>query len=113
MARTQLSVQRLSRLALVTFDQTTWAVLDSANGNWVINDGSVFLGLFNDSGAARTVEILVPEGADQDLVVGPRTYALTDGVTYLTGYYPESVYSSQLLVDVSGTGVSAAAFTFR
>lgn len=113
MARTQLAVQRLSRLALVTFDQATWAELDSVDGNWLFNDGGTVLALFNDSGGPETVEVLVPAGVDQDLIAGPRTYNLDDGITYLSGYFPESVYSSQLLVDVSAGNIFVAAFSLR
>jgi hypothetical protein len=113
MARTNVPVVRLNRTSIVTTAIASATALDNVNGNYVTNDGATFLMMFNNSGSSRTVSILLPEGADQDLTAGPRVYSLTNGVTYLTGYFPENPYGSQILVDSSGNGVRTIAYTIR
>lgn len=111
MARAVITFVRLTRVVF-TPDPTA-TTLDSVNGNYVLNDGATFLQLNNTSGTTKTVSVEVPEDVDQDLAVQSRTYSLNAGQVGKTGIYPREVYGSQLLVDVSGTGVTAVAFSVR
>ena len=111
MARAQIQFARLTRTAFTL--PPTATTLDNVNGNYVINDGSTFLELANASGGTRTVSVEVPEQVDQNLPVTSRTFTLLNGQTGKTGIFPREIYGGQLLVDVSGTGVTAVAYSTR
>lgn len=111
MARQLITMVRITR-AVFTPDPTP-TTLSATDGNYVLNDGATILQLTNGSGSSRTVSVRVPEGVDIDLAVTSRTYALSNGQTGKVGIFPREVYGSQLLVDVSGTGVTAVALSVR
>lgn len=111
MARGLIQFVRLTRTAITLTPTAT--TLDNVNGNYVANDGSTFLELNNASGGTRTVSVEVPEQVDQNLAVASRTYTLLNGQVGKTGIFPREVYGSQILVDVSGTGVTAVAYSTR
>jgi len=110
-ARVLIQFARLTRTAITL--PPTATTLDSVNGNFVTNDGSTFLELNNASGGTRTVSVQVPEQVDQNLAVTSRSYTLLNGQVGKTGIFPREVYGGQLLVDVSGTGVTAVAYSTR
>lgn len=109
MARADIVTVTLTRL--VFQDDPTPTTLSSVNGNVTHNNSATFLELHNTSGGSRDVMVLVPTDVDVDLAVTARTYTLAAGESGKTGTFPVEVYGSQLLVDVSGTGVTAVAFT--
>lgn len=111
MARASITFIRLTRTALGAVTSTT--VLDSANGNYVTNDGATFFYLENTDIVSRTVSVLVPEDVDQNLAVASRTFVLSAGQVGLTGTFPREIYGGQILVDVSGAGVEAVAYSVR
>jgi len=110
-ARVLIQFARLTRTAITL--PPTPTTLDNVNGNYVTNDGSTFLEISNASGSTRTVSVEVPEAVDQNLTVANRTFTLLNGQTGKTGIFPREVYGGQLLVDVSGTGVTAIAYSTR
>jgi hypothetical protein len=111
MARAIIQFVHLSRLAFSI--NPTATALDNVNGNFSANDGGTFLELNNTAGGTRTVSVEVPEDVDADLPVSSRTYTLLAGQVGKTGVFPREVYGAQLLVDVSGTGVTAVAYSIR
>lgn len=111
MARASIVKVQLTRTQLTLAPTPT--VLDSANGNYVQNDGSTLLWLSNGAGVTRTVSVEVPEDVDADLPVTARTYTLSAGQAGYTGIFPREIYGAQLLVDVSGATVSAVAYSTR
>ncbi len=111
MARASITSIRLTRTALAALTPAT--TLDSTDGNYVNNDGATFLYLDNTSIGSRTVTVLVPEDIDQNLAVTPRTFVLSAGQIGMTGTFPRTIYGGQILVDVSGTGVDAIAYSVR
>lgn len=111
MARASIVLTRLTRVSFTP--NPTPSTLDNVNGSFVLNDGATFLEFTNSSGATRTVSVEVPEQVDQNLPVTSRTYTLSNGQVGKTGNFPRERYGSQLLVDVSGTGVTCVAYTIR
>jgi hypothetical protein len=111
MARALIQFARLTRTAITLTPTAT--TLDNVNGNYSANDGATFLELNNGSAGTRTVSVEVPEDVDSDLPVSSRTYTLLAGQVGKTGIFPREVYGSQLLVDVSGTGVTGIAYSTR
>lgn len=111
MARASITLIRLTRTALGALTPAT--TLSSADGNYVTNDGATFLYLNNGSGGSRTVSVLVPEDVDQNLAVASRTFVLSAGQVGLTGTFPREIYGGQILVDVSGSTVTAVAYSVR
>jgi hypothetical protein len=111
MARSIIQFVRLTRVAFSV--NPTATTLDNVNGNFSANDGGTFLELNNTAGATRTVSVEVPGDVDADLPVSSRTFTLLAGQVGKTGVFPREVYGSQLLVDVSGTGVTAVAYSIR
>lgn len=87
--------------------------MDTVNGNVAANDGYTYMVMTLSGGVARTVTLDVPAGFDLDLVVTDRTYPLATNGVYRTGVFPISAYGAQLLLNVSGTGVSVQLFTLR
>lgn len=111
MARAVITLARLTRTTFTP--NPTATTLDSVNFNYVNNDGGTFLELNNTSGVTRTVSVEVPEQVDQNLPVSSRTYSLNAGQVGKTGIYPREIYGATLLVDVSGAGVTAVAYSIR
>lgn len=111
MARAAISVIHLTRMVFTV--NPTGTTLSNTLGNYADNDGGTFLELNNASGGTRTVSVEVPANVDANLPVGSRTFTLTNGQVGKTGIFPIDVYGAQLIVDVSGTGVTATAFTIR
>lgn len=103
----------MSRFQLVVHDTAVYPTLDNVNGNWVANNGSIFLIVRNSSGGASTLTIAIPAGVDEDLTAPSRTYVLSNNVTYLTGYFPVNVYGPQLLINISTASVNGQPFDFR
>jgi hypothetical protein len=110
-ARASIVFVRLTRTAFTA--NPTPTTLDNVNGNFVLNDGATFLELTNSSGATRTVSVEIPEQVDQNLPVTSRTYTLSNGQVGKVGIYSRERYGGQLLVDVSGTGVTCVAYSIR
>lgn len=111
MARASITVIRLDRTVFTA--NGAGVTLDSANGNAVDNDGATFLEFHNTSGSTRTVSVEVPADVDQNLPVTARTYTVPNAATGKTAFFPRQTYGGQLLVDVSGSGVNAAAYSCR
>jgi hypothetical protein len=111
MARASIQLIRLDRTTFTA--NGSGSTLDSVNGSTVLNDGATFLELHNTSGSTRTVSVEIPDDVDEDLTVSPRVYTVANGATGKTAFFPRQTYGPQLLVDVSGTGVTATAYSCR
>lgn len=114
MARTRLGIISVSRFALTSSTGSFVPVAaDVTNGNVAANDGFTLLEMTLAGGVARDVMLAIPSGFDQDLVISDRTYTLPSNGVYLAGVYPVSAYGSELLLDVSGAGVSFRLLSMR
>lgn len=101
---------RLSRYALVTASTPTTG--DATNGHVLENDGATFFEFRNSGATDRTIDILIPQDFDGDLVISARSYTLPASATDTkTGTFPVHLYGPQLLVDVSHSDVRILAYS--
>lgn len=110
MARVEIPVTRLSRYTLQAAATPTTG--DATNGHVLPNDGATFFEFRNNGATQRTIEILVPDNVDTDLLVTARTYTLPASATDTkTGTFPVHIYGPQLMVDVSHSDVRILAYS--
>jgi hypothetical protein len=110
MARVTVPVFRLSRYTLLT--APTPETGDATNGHVLDNDGATFFEFRNNGASDRTIEILVPQNFDSDLLIAARTYTLPASATDTkTGTFPVHLYGPQLMVDVSHSDVRILAYS--
>lgn len=111
MARTQLTVRQITRLALLA--ATTPPAADVANGNVCTNDGCTFFAFTNTDVVPRNVTVQVASGVD-GLTAGPRTYPLpVSAASQYTGIFPVLFYGNTLLINADSTNVKISVYTVR
>jgi len=110
MARKQVPVVGVNRFAL-TPDETPVAG-DTVNNMYMLNDGATYLRMVSSSGSSQTVTVLIPNGSDTNLTVGPRVYTVLANQSSRTGFFPVNRYGSQLLFSVSSASVTFQAYSF-
>lgn len=109
-ARKLIVVKTISHFAVVS--TTASSTSTTANG-WVVpNDGATFLFIDNTaSGITTNFTVLVSQGADVNLTVGPRVYAVTAGISGFTGFFPIKTYGSQILITADNNTPGIAAYS--
>lgn len=113
MARSALGTVTVGRFGVVSAVSPAPVAANVTDGNVGPNDGYTLLEMTLSGGVARDVTVTVPSGFDMDLVISARTYTLPSNGVYFAGVYPVSAYGSQLLIDVSGAGVSLRLLSMR
>lgn len=111
MARTLIPVVGISRFAVTPHQTGTTG--DNVNGMYLPNDGATFLRVSSTAPGTQTVSVLVPGGADVDLTTGPRVFSIPAGSTgSYFGFFPQGIYGTELLVNVSSNLLKLAAYSF-
>ncbi len=108
MARTALTVTRITRTANGYSETAGLVAVDQPNGNSFANTGREFLIVDNGTDdTALTVTILSPVTVD-GLAVTDLAATVALGVRRIIGPFPPSVYGSEVSVDwSSGTDIKA------
>lgn len=111
MARTLIVARSINRFDVT--DESGGVTGDVANGMWLLNDGATFLRMTSTAPGTQTVTALIPGGYDVDLTVNGREYSIPAGSTgSYTGFFPASIYGSELLLDASSALLKIAAYSF-
>lgn len=98
MARTLIPVNEINRQAATPPSPTAG---DPTNGNYVVNNGRVFLELSNTDTVDRTATVVLPGTVDGQ-AVADRTYTVPAGGSLRPlGSWPTTTYSDQLQIDVN------------
>lgn len=104
MAATALTLKQAARTG-VRFDNG-YVACDSANGNSVANDGAVQLLFVNGTGA-QTVVVQTPYTEDGGNLAAPSlTINLAASQSFLTNFFPPSVYGGTLIFTASAATVT-------
>lgn len=95
MARTLMNVTTLNRDGLAPVAGTA---VDTANGNYLVNDGSTWLEVNNSDAAVHTLTVHLATVVDGQPVTD-RTYSVAAGATLMVGPFPTREYGGHLQFD--------------
>lgn len=112
MARTEVPIKRVSRLAVASFLAAESVAGDTVNGmQVVVNDGATLLWVSSTSGAPQTVDMILVATVDFQ-PAGPVVLTIPANTeTSLIGPFPRELYGNVLEFDVSSALLSFAAFS--
>lgn len=107
MARTEIPLTEINREPDTPATPTAG---DVTNGNYVVNDGRVFIEPSNSDAAEQTLTVVLPGTVDgQDIT--DRAYAVpTGGSLRPIGPFPVSTYGDQLALDPGSALVEVVAY---
>lgn len=111
MARTNVTVKRVNRFDVTTFNTLSEVAGDTVDGMRMSNDGSTLLYIDNDSGLDQTIDVYVVETVDF-YPVSPVTITIPAASTVnMIGPFPTGIYGNVLEFDVSSVDLLFGGFS--
>lgn len=111
MARTEVPIERVSRLAVASFLAADSVAGDTVNGMRMPNNGATLLWVSSTSGADQTIDTILVATVDFQ-PAGPVVLTIPANTeTSLVGPFPRELYGNVLEFDVSSALLSFAAFS--
>lgn len=111
MARTEVPVKRVSRLAASSFTAAQAVNGDVANGMQMFNNGATVLVVSSSSGADQTIDTIIVETIDFS-TPPPISITITANSAFaVVGPFPTNIYGNVLEFDVSSALLDFGAFS--
>lgn len=111
MARTDVPVKRVSRLAASYFTAAEAVNGDTVNGMRMSNNGATVLVISNSAGVSRTIDTILVETVDFQ-PAGPVTITIGASAAFaVVGPFPTELYGNVLEFDVSNASLDFGAFS--
>lgn len=105
MPRTAVALQELTSAGVQNAGAgATEPAADTTNGNFVVNDGRVFIQARASTANARTITFLT-SGTVDGQAIGDRVVNISASTTKIIGPFPVSIYSQTLEFDASNVDV--------